>query len=239
MDLTGKPVAFKRFVKGGNLLAMNSDMEGAQVLGAAHSFFKTNVPEYSGISSDTPAEEVAPEIIKLCTTHAKRAVLDFRGLVSEQDYHRLMDFTYIDSEETLEEFSEFVRGLGVKKIQDWWNHKAMSAWILPCLIKSQSPMSAEDWDNTPATTNTGEAQHHWTNSRTGTKLSLVEAIETARKVDEGVAREIGISLKSGVLVNPRNELSHRLARNTTRASTAMRKSRESRELADEQALLQM
>ncbi|KAJ6592738.1 hypothetical protein B0H19DRAFT_1365112 [Mycena capillaripes] len=239
MDLTGKPVAFKRFVKGGNLLAMNSDMEGAQVLGAAHSFFKTNVPEYSGLSSDTPAEEVAPQIIKLCTTHAKRAVLDFRGLVSEQDYHRLMDFTYIDSEETLEEFSEYVRGLGVKKIQDWWNHKAMSAWILPCLIKSQSPMSAEDWDNTPATTNTGEAQHHWTNSRTGTKLSLVEAIETARKVDEGVAREIEISLKSGVLVNPRNDLSHRLARNTTRASTTMRKSRESRELADEQALLQM
>lgn len=53
----------------------------------------------------------------------------------------------------------------------------MSAWILPCLIKSQSPMSAEDWDNTPSTTNTGEAQHHWTNLQTGVKQSLVEAIE--------------------------------------------------------------
>jgi hypothetical protein len=38
-------------------------------------------------------------------------------------------------------------------------------------------MSAEDWDNTPSTTNTGEAQHHWTNLQTGVKQSLVEAIE--------------------------------------------------------------
>lgn len=51
---------------------MNSDMEAAQVLGAARSFFKTNDPEYSEINDDTPGEEVAPEIIKLCGTHAKR-----------------------------------------------------------------------------------------------------------------------------------------------------------------------
>ncbi|KAJ7105560.1 hypothetical protein C8R44DRAFT_886506 [Mycena epipterygia] len=48
-------------------------------------------------------------------------------------------------------------------------------------------MSAEDWDNTPATTNTGEAQHHWTNLNTGVKLSVVEAIESGRKLDERVS----------------------------------------------------
>ncbi|KAJ6576278.1 hypothetical protein B0H10DRAFT_2103196 [Mycena sp. CBHHK59/15] len=53
----------------------------------------------------------------------------------------------------------------------------MNAWIIPCLVKSQSLISAEDWDSTPATTNTGVAQHHWTNSLTGINLSLVEAIE--------------------------------------------------------------
>ncbi|KAJ6514663.1 hypothetical protein DFH09DRAFT_1373940 [Mycena vulgaris] len=232
LDVTGKPVAFKRFVEGGNIIAMNSDMEAAQVLGATRSFLKMNNAEYSKISNDTPAEEVAPEIIKLCTTHGKRAVLDFRGSIPDDDYSRLMDFVYIDSTEKLEEFSEFVRGLGVKKIQDWWDHKEMSTWILPCLVKSQSPMSAEDWDNTPATTNTGEAQHHWTNSRTGTKSSLVEAIESARKVDEGVAREIEIAIQSCVLVNPRNESFHRTARNSTRRATTMRKSRESRDIAD-------
>ncbi|KAJ7889374.1 hypothetical protein B0H14DRAFT_3711197 [Mycena olivaceomarginata] len=85
-----------------------------------------------------------------------------------------MDFMYIDSAEKLTEFDNFVRSLGVKKVQDWWDHKAMSPWILPCLIKSQSPMSPEDWDNTPSTTNTGEAQHHWTNHQIGVKKSLVE-----------------------------------------------------------------
>ncbi|KAJ7177631.1 hypothetical protein C8R46DRAFT_1328221 [Mycena filopes] len=239
LKLTGKPLAFKRLVEGGNLLALNSDMEAAQVLGGTRSILKTNNPAYSGISNDTPAEKVAPEFVKLCTTHAKRAVLDFRSLVSESDYQRLLNFTYIDSEAALDEFSDFVAGLGVKKIQDWWDHKAMSAWILPCLNKSQSPMSAEDWDNTPATTNTGEAQHHWTNSRTGIKLSLVEAIESARKVDEAVVREIETSINSGIPLNPHNESSHRRARTLTRQSTTIRKSRESRELADERDELQV
>ncbi|KAJ7698207.1 hypothetical protein B0H16DRAFT_1903439 [Mycena metata] len=238
VDLTGKPVAFKCFFAGGNLLALNSDMEAAQVLGATLSFMKANNPDYSGISRDTPAERVAPKFIKLCTTHGKRAVLDFRSLVSESEYQHLIDFPYIESEEDLNEFSEFVRGLGIKKIQDWWDHKAMSAWILPCLVKSQSPMSAEDWDNTPATTNTGEAQHHWTNSRTGIKLSLVEAIESARKVDEGVVREIELSRNSGILVNGHNESYHRRVRNSTRQSTAMHKAHESSVHAEERAQLE-
>ncbi|KAJ6545113.1 hypothetical protein B0H10DRAFT_2243974 [Mycena sp. CBHHK59/15] len=98
-----------------------------------------------------------------------------------------------------------VRATVSKVDNDWWDHKAMSAWILPSLVKSQSPMSTEDWDKTPSTTNTGEAQHHWTNSRTGIKLSLVEAIEMARKVDKEVVREIETSLKSGVLLNGQNK----------------------------------
>ncbi|KAJ6555496.1 hypothetical protein B0H10DRAFT_2241397 [Mycena sp. CBHHK59/15] len=100
-----------------------------------------------------------------------------KSLVSEQDYKRLMDFMYINSEEKLDDFSEFVHSLRIGGIT-----KAMSARILPSLVKSQSPMSAEDWDKTPSTTNTGEAQHHWTNSRTGIKLSLVEAIEMGTSI---------------------------------------------------------
>ncbi|KAJ7120620.1 hypothetical protein C8R43DRAFT_1151551 [Mycena crocata] len=170
MDLTNKPVAFKRFVEGGNILAMNFDMEAAQVLGAARSFSKLNKDEeYSKLAA---AEKVAPEIIKLCTTHGKRGVLELKPLVSESDFQRLMDFIYIDSPEGIEEMSEFVRSLGIQKIQDWWDHKALSAWILPCLVKSQCPMSADNWENTPATTNTGEGQHTWTNSHTDTGLTL-------------------------------------------------------------------
>lgn len=53
----------------------------------------------------------------------------------------------------------------------------MNDWILPCLLRSASKISPEDWDSTPATTNTGETQHAWTNSLTGIGLSPVEAIE--------------------------------------------------------------
>ncbi|KAJ7805237.1 hypothetical protein B0H14DRAFT_2186875, partial [Mycena olivaceomarginata] len=127
--------------------------------------------------------------------------LNLKSLVSEEDHRRLMDFVYIDSAE--KNGGVFaVRGdsQGAQNARrSWWDHKVMSKRILPCLIKSQSPMSTEDWDNTPVTTSTGEAQHHWTGSRTGIKLSLVEAIESARKVDEAVAREIEIVPKSGVL----------------------------------------
>jgi hypothetical protein len=46
-----------------------------------------------------------------------RAIHDFKGMVSPADYSRLMDFMYIDSKDKLEEFSKFVKDLGVKKIQ--------------------------------------------------------------------------------------------------------------------------
>jgi hypothetical protein len=46
-----------------------------------------------------------------------RAIHDFKAMVSPADYARLMDFMYIDSKEKLDEFSKFVKDLGVKKIQ--------------------------------------------------------------------------------------------------------------------------
>jgi hypothetical protein len=56
--LTGKPLWFKRLTPGGNLLAMNTDMEVAQVLGVAQSFLPTNNPAHSGIPSTVSAEEI-------------------------------------------------------------------------------------------------------------------------------------------------------------------------------------
>ncbi|KAJ7270000.1 hypothetical protein B0H12DRAFT_1310429 [Mycena haematopus] len=119
-----------------------------------------------------------------------------------------------------------------KKITDWWRHKVQHSWIIPCLVKSQSELSADVWDATPSTTNTNEGQHHWTNSLTGIKLTPVEALESLmvpsrRKVDNDVADEIRMSLKTGILANPNNELSHRMARSTQHHSSAMRKANES------------
>ncbi|KAJ7749102.1 hypothetical protein B0H16DRAFT_1691917 [Mycena metata] len=176
--VTGKPIGLKKLVPGGNSLVMNSDMDGAQILGFTRSAMKHNVFEHSNIPNDTPAEQVAPEFVKICWRHAKEPVNDFKTLVSAADFARLQNFVYIDSKESLRDFSVFVNTLGVKEIQDWWRHKEMHEWIIPCLVKSQSRLSADAWDSTPSTTNTNEAQHAWTNALTGIKLTLVEGLET-------------------------------------------------------------
>ncbi|KAJ6579376.1 hypothetical protein B0H10DRAFT_1745326, partial [Mycena sp. CBHHK59/15] len=213
-EVTGKPLPFKRFVPDGNLLVTNVDMDTAQVIGLGCSALKFSDPEYSGIPKDTPPEQLPPEFIKVCWRHGKEPVHDFRSLVSPPDFARLDNFVYIDSKESLDAFSSFVYGLGSK-------------------------LPADVWDATPSTTNTNEAQHHWTNSLTGIKLTPVEALESRRKVDHDVADEIRMSLKTGILPNPNNELSHRMARNTQRHSSAMRKANESREAADISAELRL
>lgn len=59
----------------------------------------------------------------------------------------------------------------------WWSHKLDHCWILPAIMPLHTKIDSEHWALTQATTNMGEGQHHWTNTNTGTKLSLVEAIE--------------------------------------------------------------
>ncbi|KAJ7465327.1 hypothetical protein B0H11DRAFT_2307912 [Mycena galericulata] len=224
--VTGKPIRLKKFVRDGNLLVMNVDMDGAQALGFCRSVMKYNEPEYSGIPNDTPPEEIASEFIKLYWRHGKEPIHDFASLVSPEQLARIKNVFYLESKEALAEFSSFIYGLGIKKIADWWKHKEIHDWIIPCLIKSQSRLSADEWDATPSTTNTNEAQHHWTNSQTGIQLTPVEALESRRKVDENVAQEIQMSLRTGILVNPNNELSHCMARNNQRQSAAARRAHE-------------
>ncbi|KAJ7774537.1 hypothetical protein DFH07DRAFT_952250 [Mycena maculata] len=132
--VTGKPIGLKKFVPGGNLLVMNADMDGAQILGICRSVMKFNVPAYSGIPNDTPPAKIAPYFVKICWRHSKEPVHNFRSLVSAAEHTRLLDFVYIGSKETLDAFSKFVYRLGIEKITDWWAHKEMHEWIIPCLV---------------------------------------------------------------------------------------------------------
>ncbi|KAJ7482861.1 hypothetical protein B0H11DRAFT_1723507, partial [Mycena galericulata] len=160
----------------------------------------------------------------------------FRSLVSNADYNRLLDFVYIDSKQALNDFSAFVKGLGVKKIQDWWAHKEINEWIIPCLLKTLIP--ADIWDITPSTTNTNEAQHHWTNSLTGTKLMMVETIEKTFVVDTNTVDEIQTSLQTGILTNSNNEVSNHMSCNSGRQSKSVQKSWELWEQATERKELE-
>jgi hypothetical protein len=51
-----------------------------------------------------------------------------------------------------------------------------NSWILPSIITSCSHIYPHHWDAVPSTTNGGESQHHWTNTQTSTRLTLLEAI---------------------------------------------------------------
>ncbi|KAJ7429457.1 hypothetical protein B0H11DRAFT_2406428 [Mycena galericulata] len=75
-------------------------------------------------------------------------------------------------------------------------------------------------------------------SHTGIKLTLVEGIETARKLDHNVLNEIKTSLTTGVLKNANNELFHRMGRSSQRQSAAAKRSRESTQRAERMAELQ-
>ncbi|KAF7304584.1 hypothetical protein HMN09_00861500 [Mycena chlorophos] len=203
LELTGKPIAFKIFGEGGNLLAFNSDMDSAQVLGFTRAMRKQVNFDLAPQLRDLTAEQLAPRLVKLCLTHAKRALLDFRGEFPPRhpDYGALFEIFYIDSLEKLNAYSALIRRLGKPRIQAWWDHKNLS--------------------DTPATTNTGEGQHHRTNKRTGTKLPVVEAMISGRIVDHSTGDQLVHTDVIHQLPNPRNESSHRFARKLGRQQTAL------------------
>ncbi|TFK36609.1 hypothetical protein BDQ12DRAFT_725070 [Crucibulum laeve] len=178
--ITGKPLRFKRLSKGGNLLTMGVDLEAAQVLGAGDSFLTTNEPDYSLITTTDP-NDLVQYFVCACVTHVKHGIKDFKGLVNEPQYNRLINFIYLKDESEIKDFSNWIMSLGIKKIQDWWDHKVMNTWILPALIQCRLKIHVEDWNVTHGTTNICEAQHHWTNANTGTKHTLLEGIITYAK----------------------------------------------------------
>ncbi|TFK36025.1 hypothetical protein BDQ12DRAFT_668164 [Crucibulum laeve] len=115
---------------------------------------------------------------------------------------------------------------------DWWAHKVNNTWILPAIIQCCSGITTEDWVLTKATTNIGEGQHHWTNIHTGTKLTLLEAIVSACKLDNEVVAEIKASLTSGVLKNQHNDSYNCVSRQASWASNAACKKCETDERDD-------
>ncbi|KAF8909313.1 hypothetical protein CPB84DRAFT_1703009 [Gymnopilus junonius] len=227
--LTGKHLRLKRLSKDGTLISIGVDLELAQALGAGDSFLPTNEPEFSGIHAMT-AEELIEYFIHACYTHATRGVEDLKPHVTDEQFSRLRNFLYMETKEEVDKFSEWIKSLNIPKVQAWWDHKVVNTWILPALIKCLSKINPDDWDITASTTNVGESQHHYTNINTGIKLSLLEAILTARKLDEDTAAQLKQSAETGVLKTTRGDTATRLSRSTTRVMQAHKKSTETRQM---------
>ncbi|KAF8961294.1 hypothetical protein BDZ97DRAFT_1760031 [Flammula alnicola] len=172
--LTIARIRLKRLCKDGTLLTIRADMELAQALGAGDHFLPSNEPEFSKIDATTTAEEIIEYFIRVCYIHSKR------------------------SQEEVDEFTKWIEELGIKEVSDWWQHKLNNKWVLPSLIESLSKIAPDHWDITDSTTNLNESQHHYTNINAGIKLSLVEAILTARELDRRTAAELKEKLASGV-----------------------------------------
>ncbi|KAJ6550772.1 hypothetical protein DFH09DRAFT_1086398 [Mycena vulgaris] len=212
IETTGRDIGFARFMPDGNLLVMNADMEAAQALGAVQSVMKTNLPSFSGITTLDP--HLFPTFfIKFCGSHATRWEIPI------PTWRLNANCFYISP----------------LQASNWWAHREMDDWVIPCLVKSQSNILPEHWDGTLVTTNTGETQPYWTNSLTGIQLTLVNGIESACQIDWNVVNEVRTSTTSDILGNSNNEMFHWLGRNSQRQSAAAHKSRESTRVAERKA----
>ncbi|KAF8999700.1 hypothetical protein BDQ17DRAFT_1427713 [Cyathus striatus] len=115
-DVTSKPMHFKALTPGGNLLCINTDLEAAQSLGFGDSFISTNQLDYSGIPASIDTKSILSYILKSCHVHVKQAILNFRKMVSHQDYQKILDFLYLKPED-LPVFDKFIEGHGILKIK--------------------------------------------------------------------------------------------------------------------------
>ncbi|KAF8961308.1 hypothetical protein BDZ97DRAFT_1760046 [Flammula alnicola] len=198
--LTIARIRLKRLCKDGTLLTIRADMELAQALGAGDHFLPSNEPEFSKIDATTTAEEIIEYFVRVCYIHSKR------------------------SQEEVDEFMKWIEELGIKEVSDWWQHKLNNKWVLPSLIEPLSKIAPDHWDITDSTTNLNESQHHYTNINAGIKLSLVEAILTARELDRRTAAELKEKLASGVQKS--KDTYSRMKRGVARARNATKKIKE-------------
>ncbi len=140
------------------------------VSNACASILEDNVPDFSCIHIDDPLE-LARYIICACLIHAWQyvatwhcwpavqssysGVLDFEGLVSSGNIHRIMKWPYIKGQEELDSFCEFIKELNIAKISctlfyggkvsfipisliGWSKQKKDNSWILSAVIQRVS-----------------------------------------------------------------------------------------------------
>ncbi|KIJ46806.1 hypothetical protein M422DRAFT_249546 [Sphaerobolus stellatus SS14] len=145
------------------------------------------------------------------------------GECSDEEFQYLCRFRNLSSDAELKAFEQFCLSHSSVKIQDWCKQKIMHTWLWPSLIKSFSKIPLEDWDLNCADTNLNEGSHLQTNQATGTSLTLLEAIEMARVLDERKAEELELAKKLCLLPNRHNTDEHRYMNNGSWAVACLQK----------------
>ncbi|KAG6818394.1 hypothetical protein H0H93_005275 [Arthromyces matolae] len=235
---TGHPIKFKIFDPKGNLLTIIFDMEASQVQGFADALVRLrfNDSQVSKIEETDP-EVLIQYILKLCVVHFTRWAslaastafsMTYKARATDklvqslgQDVvNYLNKFPALETAEDILAFHEFCKSHPSALLKNWYTHKITYKWLLPGFNRSLSRVPKDFWDKSPNNTNLVETAHAHTNRNTQTNLKPLEAIETARKFDEGVATSILTASQECILRNNHNSEVDRMRRGVSRRTHA-------------------
>ncbi|KAG6848485.1 hypothetical protein H0H93_016592 [Arthromyces matolae] len=218
---TGHPIKFKIFDPKGNLLTIIFDMEASQVQGFADALVRLRFND----SQVSKIEETDPEILiqyilKLCVVHFTRGTDKLVQSLGQDVVNYLNKFPALETAEDILAFHEFCKSHPSPSLKNWYTHKITYKWLLPGFNRSLSRVPKDFWDKSPNNTNLVETAHAHTNRNTQTNLKPLEAIETARKFDEGVAESILTASQECILRNNHNSEVDRMRRGVSRRTHA-------------------
>ena len=117
---------------------------------------------------------------------------------------------------------------GNDEILNWLSDKeGKRSWVLKCVSRATTKMKRDDWNSTSDSTNLAESAHALS-QRDGTKLTLVAAIERARRLDQRFLEGKNAAENMGIMSRHGNQtLTGRTERNLKRSKKAAAKKNKS------------
>ncbi|KAJ7615487.1 hypothetical protein FB45DRAFT_757736 [Roridomyces roridus] len=211
--ITKAEVKFK-FIDGEGLRTVLVDGNKPQANALGAYMVTRNRPQLSGVFETEP-KRILPNVLRTCTFHVERKFTDMAKVVPDEPMARIRRCLYIKTQQELEEFIEWCKNSEYKVVRDWIADKESIPWFFPSINRHFSKIPEEDWYLTPGD-NLNESAHPYTNKHTGTNLSLLEAIDSAYKLDCEVEAKLCQIIASGVLMNHRNTKPERDSNNARR-----------------------
>ncbi|PPQ70451.1 hypothetical protein CVT24_013272 [Panaeolus cyanescens] len=208
-QVTGKPVKMK-FIDGSGLRAIVVDGCKPQVDACGDALLKLISTERKhSLIQETNPQIIVQYILRTCTIHLERKLDNLAKTVSKDVMDRIRGFPFLKTKAEVDEFVLFCQNSEYKCVRDWINDKKGSEWFIPSVNQYMSKISEEDWYLTPGDTNLNESAHPFTNIHTGTNLSLLEAINLARVLDNDVSEKMKLAEINCILPNPANTKAER------------------------------
>ncbi|KAJ7730115.1 hypothetical protein DFH07DRAFT_756469, partial [Mycena maculata] len=229
--VTKTEVKFK-FIDGEGLKAILVDGSKPQANALGAYLVGRNQPHLSGIHERNP-KLILLEILRTCIFHLERKFSAMAKIVPGIPMGRIRRCPYIKTQQELDEFVQWCKDSEYKVVRDWIADKDSAPWFFPSINRFLSNMSEDDWLLTPGDTNLNESAHPYTNQHTGTNLSILEAIQTAYRLDLQMEEKIRTMVDSCVLVNHLNTKPQRDRRNASRRESHYRQAAERSEARDE------